>query len=408
MNWLDELLGNKEQEQFPEFSPMMQEPVDINQKDMPQSTMEKAPVSPMDLIPSQENKPEQKAFNESIGKPEQPEMNPMVKDHLMKNVIPNKYSAENREALVNEDSGPNPWAMGLAGLGGALQDYGLGGKGSAMQNVMNMQKMAKDKRDGKLKDFDVMADKEKTARYDDPTSEESKQAQELALKFGLSPEKASALSANRLNELIPSLSKLMDIENQKQNRTEARDERRFQAGIKMDEKKSKEADELYTPYGQARTKQGAKDLNAAYDAKRDFNARLQDMIDLRKNVGAEVWDREAVARGKQLSKDLLLKYKDMAKLGVLSQADEKILNAIIPADPTEFSFSSFVGQDPILTKLEEFKQDSEDDFNRKVQTRIKDSSNADVQIKPSQKPTAKTVMQNGIEYILNEETGEYE
>src|SRR5690606_32413258 len=82
-------------------------------------------------------------------------------------------------------------------------------------------------------------------------------------------------------------------------------------------------------------------------------------------------NREAVARGKQLSKDLLLEYKNMAKLGVLSQADEKIINAIIPDDPLAFSGASLVGQDPILSSLEKFKNDSDRDFATRVQTRTR-------------------------------------
>ena len=395
MDWLDELLGQQNKQDFPELSPMaMQEDVMMNQtKDMPISTNGKAPVNPMDLVPKYENKmdqavPPKDPMQELNGRSPQSEMNPVVKDYLVNKVMPGKFSQDKRDELASQSDEANPWALGLAGLGGALQDYGTGGRGTAMQNVMNLQKMAKDKKEGKLKEFDLMAEKEKAASEEailnDLESPESKLANELAMKMGY---QGQPLTAKQFKEFSPAMSKMFDAEQRKLDRSEARDERRFQSGIKMDETKARMNDELYTPFGLARTKQQAKDLNAGYDAKREFDARLQEMIDLRKSKGGEVFDREAVARGKQLSKDLLLKYKDMAKLGVLSQADEAILNAIIPPDPLEFSPSTLIGQDPVLTKLEKFKEDSQKDFARKLESKIKDKSMAEVQLpSPDQAP----------------------
>lgn len=243
MDWLDELLGQQDKQEFPELSPMaMQDDVMMNQtKDIPMSTNGKAPVSPMDLVPKFENKMDQAVapkdpMQELSGRSPQSEMNPMVKDYLMNKAAPGKYSSENREALASESGEANPWALGLAGLGGALQDYGTGGKGSAMQNVMNLQKMAKDRKEGKLKEFDIMAEKEKTAKYDDPNSMESKQAQEIAVKFGISPDKVGSMSANRISELIPSMSKLMDIDIQNKNRQESAAQRKYESDVRMNQR----------------------------------------------------------------------------------------------------------------------------------------------------------------------------
>lgn len=158
-----------------------------------------------------------------------------------------------------------------------------------------------------------------------------------------------------------------ELQSKSLDRKEARDERRFQSGIKMDEKMQG----LKTPFGLANTVDDAKQLKEAFEAKKNFDNKLDQMIELRKNKGAEVWNREDVARGKQLSKDLLLEYKNMAKLGVLSKSDEDIINAIIPEDPLEFKLSSLVGQDPIMNNLKKFKEDSDKNFNTRIATRTR-------------------------------------
>lgn len=137
---------------------------------------------------------------------------------------------------------------------------------------------------------------------------------------------------------------------------------------RLDEKMSA----LHVPgYGEANTPDDAKQLKAAVELKQNFDRKLTEMIALRESKGSEVLDREAVQRGQQLSKDLLLLYKDMAKLGVLSQSDEAILNAIIPSDPLEWNASQLAGQDPTMHRLKKFKADSEADFQSRLATRLK-------------------------------------
>lgn len=153
------------------------------------------------------------------------------------------------------------------------------------------------------------------------------------------------------------------------DRKEARDERRFQSGLKMEEKEQA----LKTPFGLANTPDDAKQLKEAFEAKKNFDSKLNEMIELRTEYGGEALNREAVARGKQLSKDLLLEYKNMAKLGVLSQADEKIINAIIPDDPLAYRspIAALQGQDPVLSNLQKFKADKDNDFETRVGTRTR-------------------------------------
>lgn len=167
------------------------------------------------------------------------------------------------------------------------------------------------------------------------------------------------------------------LEQQALDRKESRDERRFLAGQKFQEREDVRAEKqaekmqaLETPYGPANTVDDAKQLKTAHEAKSNFDNKVQEMIALRKkHGGGAFFNREDVGRGKQLSKDVLLAYKDMAKLGVLSAADEAILNAIIPEDPLAYDFVP--GQDPIAHRLEKFKADSDADFKNKVATRTR-------------------------------------
>lgn len=158
------------------------------------------------------------------------------------------------------------------------------------------------------------------------------------------------------------------------DRKEARDERRFQAGVQRDEK----IQGLQTPFGLANTTDDAKQLKEAYESKRNFDNKIDQMIALReKHGGGAIMNREDVSRGKQLSKDLLLEYKNMAKLGVLSQSDEDIINAIIPEDPLQYNspMASLQGQDPTLARLKSFKGDSDKDFQTRINIRTRSGIN---------------------------------
>ena len=128
--------------------------------------------------------------------------------------------------------------------------------------------------------------------------------------------------------------------------------------------------ELYVPgLGQALTKQDAKELKKAFITKQDLDVKLKEIIALRtKHDGGEMFDREDVARGKQLSKELLLKYKDLAKLGVLSESDMAIIEEIIPADPLQFDFMP--GQEPTMEKLTSLQKDINGLFEAEVEARL--------------------------------------
>lgn len=194
------------------------------------------------------------------------------------------------------------------------------------------------------------------------------------------------------------------LANDASNRRESRDERRFQA----DSAKAEKNQALETPYGRANTPDDAKQLKEGHLSKKAFDNKLQQMIDLReRNSGGAIFNREDVARGKQLSKDLLLEYKNMAKLGVLSKSDEDIINAIIPEDPLEYNspLAAVQGQDPTLARMKAFKADSDKNFRDGIAIRTR-SGMANGGQAPAGKP--QTVTQNGHTYTLNPQTGQYE
>lgn len=136
--------------------------------------------------------------------------------------------------------------------------------------------------------------------------------------------------------------------------------------------KKKEQD-LQTPYGIANNAGDAEKLKSAGELKANFDRKLQEMISLREEFGGEALNRDAVGRGKQLANDLLLLYKDLAKLGVMSQSDENILRSIIPSDPLEFRspVAALQGQDPTMHRMKKFKADAEADFQTRLANRLR-------------------------------------
>jgi len=142
------------------------------------------------------------------------------------------------------------------------------------------------------------------------------------------------------------------------------------------ERKNKEKEsfnERYVPnIGLAYTAQDAKDIKEAFEAKKGLESNIDEMIKLRKQMGGgAILDRAAVERGKGLSNTVLLKLKTLEKLGQLTEADQAIVNAVIPKDPLAYKWSG-TGEDPIISNLSKFKQDKINEFNEKLNMRIKE------------------------------------
>jgi hypothetical protein len=133
-------------------------------------------------------------------------------------------------------------------------------------------------------------------------------------------------------------------------------------------------------YGYALTKADAKEMKSALEMKGKFDRQINQLIKLREDYGDVTTSTEATGAARQLSKDLLLTYKNLAKLGVLSQSDEAIINEIIPAEPIgqmqgpfglKTAYNSITGQDPALVKLKNFQQESNDAFADRLATRMR-------------------------------------
>lgn len=311
------------------------------------------------------------------------------------------FTAEKEQGLREQVSKAAPGAVPtfLASLGAGIAGNN---QASALAGLSRGQEAAKERLNEYLRSKSNVlseagaerglqkADREAKLQLEeeDPASPASVQAREAARLMLPNASLPDTLSAAQLKKVLPSLEKAAEMRARAADRAEARAERRsLMDQNRMDrmdreaEKKALKEEALLTPYGAARTEQDAKELKSASETKDKFDRTMDELIALRKEFGAEVANREAVARGRQLSKDLLLMYKDLAKLGVLSQADEKILNAIIPPDPLAFDSSQLVGQDAILNNLESFKRDKNADFQSKLKTRLKDG-----QIPATQKP----------------------
>lgn len=159
------------------------------------------------------------------------------------------------------------------------------------------------------------------------------------------------------------------------------DERRVRVQERDTAKESGDSKNYVPGVGIALNADDAKTLKGAKEMKSKFDRQINELIELRGGkmnpetgkreggYGVEYINRNAVDRGKQLSKDLLLTYKNLSKLGVLSKADEEIVNAIIPQDPLGQDWA--VGQDPILHRLEKFKGDLDEDYEMTLATRLK-------------------------------------
>lgn len=130
-----------------------------------------------------------------------------------------QYSDENRQKIVDQNtadaSGPS-WLAGLGALGAGIAGGNAIGAGQA---ILGQQKA---QREGQLNQFDkskalAMQDidykqgQDKFARESDPNSDESKLAQDAAIKMGVDPAQASKLTAAKFKESGPIYEKIYQV-----------------------------------------------------------------------------------------------------------------------------------------------------------------------------------------------------
>lgn len=326
-------------------------------------------------------------------------------DDLLKKYLQNKYG-ENFEQDAQNQYDERTSGLNTANLFSNIGDVIAGNKvGSANDYFSGLKKQAKDDTLGKIENDkkSYMANAEfnnKQADFD-PSSSKSvafrntlkNQFPSLAAAYGDSFDSIAAgdmesiMNPLRLKETVEARKESARLMSQQHN-----DAKREKADEKLQA--------LQTPFGTANTPDDAKQLKEAFESKKNFDGKIQELIDLRTKYGGEMMNREAVARGEQLSKDLLLEYKNMAKLGVLSKADEDIINAIIPADPLKFSW--IPGQDPIMNNMKKFKEDSDKDFATRTATRTRAGTKELQSGNPLEQKPEKTIVKTQV----NTKTGQ--
>jgi len=186
----------------------------------------------------------------------------MVKQNLRIKYGMDDASAANRQAIVDqntEDASGINWRAGLATLGAGLMGQNAIAAGESVLSRQAAERQGKltefDKaRSNKIADFNqereiskaeredlqFSQDQDKLKREQDPNSEESKMAQDLAKAMGMG--NVTGLTAAKFKEFSPALQKKYEIEQNKLNRQEARSDRQFQRDLMRDSKISERDD----------------------------------------------------------------------------------------------------------------------------------------------------------------------
>lgn len=101
--------------------------------------------------------------------------------------------------------------------------------------------------------------------------------------------------------------------------------------VEADQVRSEDERKRYVPLlkQMALTEKDAKELKEQSTAKIDADTLLTRAIQHRKQHGAEFLDRGAIAQGQSIHQSLVLKVKELGKLGVLSKDDMGIINGMI-------------------------------------------------------------------------------
>lgn len=274
------------------------------------------------------------------------------------------FSDENRKKLIDETSGydlSGNAAAALASLGAAFQ-----GSNSlqAAQSVLDSNRKADQRkledfdkgRAGKVQQYDMdrkltqsSRDDEKLAREADANSQESALARDLAKRLAPNFD-FSKMSAAQINEKIPSLTKIYDIEQKKLDRQDARDERRMLAGIKQQdrldarEQKLNDRDLQLAVPGFERTGEVLPKAEEAVKFRKatatadNLSTKLNRMRDLVKDKGSFEYGGNAGQEMEALATEIQLlgKSPELYELGVLTGPDLSLLQKIT-ADPTSLS-----------------------------------------------------------------------
>lgn len=183
------------------------------------------------------------------------------------------YSLEARQKLVDQNNSYDT----KGAITGALASLAAGFQGgNSMDAVGRVMNQRADQRKSSLEEFDkgkvAQRDGEREKRESDPNSQESKMATELALSMGY---KGGPITAKQFKEFSPVMQAKYEIEQRKLDRAEARDERRFQHGIKVEEKKERQVEQDVQKL--SKDVEGVQDLIGGLDeVERELGGKLEE------------------------------------------------------------------------------------------------------------------------------------
>lgn len=182
------------------------------------------------------------------------EWNPKVKEYISSML--GKYTDDDRKALEAESEidGADRLSAALAAIGAGFQGKDAGAAGQSRLSGIREEKkdalssfdkgraakiqqigLERDAARSLREDEQYALDQERGKRESDPTSQESILAQTLARKMVPSKD-FSGMSAKQLNSMLPSMTKIYDIEQQKLNRADARADRFAMVDLRRQEK----------------------------------------------------------------------------------------------------------------------------------------------------------------------------
>lgn len=165
----------------------------------------------------------------------------------------------------------------------------------------------------------------------------------------------------------------------------------IRAGVKtgqIDEANlSKEDRERYVKgLGFAKDKQAADDLTEAQSAQQEGIKLIDEIINAREKgeeggKGAEVMSAAFISNQQRRAASLLIKFKDIAKLGALNESDYAVLYKMVPKDPTAFTRANIpiIGgafEDPIVAQLKGLKDEFTNKYKNKIKTLIEPTQGA--------------------------------
>lgn len=240
--------------------------------------------------------------------------------------------------------------QGLAGIGDTMSNAYGGQKTNFLASAMGAEKSARDDRASRRKELaDALARKKAEERAaaaegrevaqegraatafdrtqaenkekDDPASPVSKEYQALAGRM-IPGRDFSGISASQLERALPPIVKMYEIEQGRTAKTEKLEaEKKAKVIPGFDTAGDVQIDETEA----RKLREGVAEFNTFREGLRQY----QDLI--RKHGTTEILDRGAAAEMDAMAKNLQLKVKNLAQLGVLSASDIPFIEKQIPA-----------------------------------------------------------------------------